>query len=112
VIAKTNDFEDLEDQGLAMIGDCIASPAAYALRGGPYCPVYKLPRVAYHSLSAEIEAAKGFTFLFGVSNLFDKKPPAVSSVAAPITNFGQIPIFGTYYDLYGRRFFASAKARF
>ena len=70
----------------ALVRRTTALPPArhFALRGGPYCPVYNLPRVAYHSLSAEIEAAKGFTFLFGVSNLFDKKPPLVSTVGTPI----------------------------
>ncbi len=113
VISKTNDLEDLEDQGLPLTeNNCVASAAAYALRGGPYCPIYKLPRVAYHSLSAELQATKDFTFLFGVSNLFDKKPPSVSTVAAPITPFAQVPLLGSYYDLYGRRFFVSAKAKF
>ncbi len=68
--------------------------------------------MAYHSLSAEIEAAKDFTFLVGVSNLFDKKPPRVSTVGTPITPFAQVPLLGSYYDYYGRRFFVSAKAHF
>jgi iron complex outermembrane receptor protein len=112
VIAKTNNFEDLEDQGLPMEGDCVASNAAFALRGGPYCPVFELPRVAYHSLSAELEVTKDFNFLLGISNLFDKKPPLVSTVAAPITPFAQVPLLGSYYDYYGRRFFVSARAKF
>jgi iron complex outermembrane receptor protein len=132
VISATNDLEDLIEAngdpngptgGIGLPGVpvsnttpnfCLASDAAFALRGGPYCPVYKLPRVAYHSLSAEIEAAKGFTFLFGVSNLFDKKPPLVSTVGSPITGgaFAQVPLLGSYYDYYGRRFFVNAKAKF
>jgi iron complex outermembrane receptor protein len=112
VIAKTNNFEDLEDQGLPLDGDCVASNAAFALRGGPYCPIYELPRVAYHSLSAELEVSKDFNFLLGISNLFDKKPPLVSTVAAPIDTFAQVPLLGSYYDYYGRRFFASARAKF
>ena len=122
VIASTSDLEDLQEIGGAPTTatppgaltptNCLATNAAFALRGGPYCPVYKLPRVAYHSLSAEIEAAKGFTFLFGVSNLFDKKPPRVSTVGTPIAAFGQAPLLGSYYDYYGRRLFVSAKAHF
>lgn len=114
VISKTNDIDNLEDVGGTSLteNNCLATNAAFALRGGPYCPVYKLPRVAYHSLSAEIAAAKGFTFLFGVSNLFDKKPPLVSTVGTPISGFAQVPLLGSYYDYYGRRFFASAKAKF
>ena len=114
VISKTQDLEDLEQVGGSAFtaANCLGTAAAYALRGGPYCPIYKLPRVAYHSLSAEIEAAKGFTFLVGVSNLFDKKPPQVSTVGTPISAFAQVPTLGTYYDYYGRRFFVSAKAKF
>ena len=132
VISATNDLEDLIEAngdpngptgGIGLPGVpvsnttpnyCLASDAAFALRGGPYCPIYKLPRVAYHSLSAEIQAAKGFTFLFGVSNLFDKKPPLVSTVGSPITGgaFAQVPLLGSYYDYYGRRFFVNAKAKF
>ena len=119
VISKTSDLEDFEDAnapvpfpGIRTPNNCLASAAAYALRGGPYCPVIDLPRVAYHSISGEIEAAKGFTFLFGVSNLFDKKPPLVSTVGTPISAFAQVPLLASYYDYYGRRFFVSAKAKF
>jgi iron complex outermembrane receptor protein len=114
VISKTNDLEDLEQVGGTALtaNNCLGTAAAYALRGGPYCPIYKLPRVAYHSISAEIEAAKGFTFLIGVSNLFDKKPPRVSTVGTPITPLAEVPAFATYYDYFGRRFFVNAKAKF
>ncbi len=119
VISKTSDLEDMQDIGGAPVpngaltpNNCLATNAAFALRGGPYCPIYKLPRVAYHSISAEIEAAKGFTFLFGVSNLFDKKPPLVSTVGTPIDAFAQVPLLGSYYDYYGRRFFVNARAKF
>ena len=94
-----------------MLNNCLATASAYALRGGPYCPVYKLPRVAYHSLSAEVQVTRDFSFLFGVSNLFDKKPPLVSTVGTPISTFGQVPLLGSYYDYFGRRFFVSAKAK-
>jgi iron complex outermembrane receptor protein len=114
VIAATNDIRNLRDVGGTNLtaNNCLATASAYAIHGGPYCPVYKLPRVAYHSLSAEIEAAKDFTFLFGVSNLFDKKPPKVSTFGAPISTFAQVPLLGSYYDYFGRRFFVSARAKF
>jgi iron complex outermembrane recepter protein len=114
VISKTNDLEDLEQIGGTALtaNNCLATNAAFALRGGPYCPVYKLPRVAYHSLSAEIQATRDFSFLVGVANLFDKKPPLVSTVGTPISAFAQVPTLGSYYDYYGRRFFVSAKAKF
>jgi len=49
------------------------------------------------------------SFLLGVSNLFDKKPPFVSTVGAPISTFAQVPLLGTYYDYFGRRIFVSFK---
>jgi iron complex outermembrane receptor protein len=113
IIDGTNDLEDLEEIGGTALteNNCLATAAAFALRGGPYCPVYKLPTVAYHSLSAEVEATDNFSFLFGVSNLFDTKPPLVSTVGTPISAFGQVPLLGSYYDYYGRRFFVSARAK-
>ena len=90
---------------------CLATAAAYALRGGPYCPIYKLPRVAYHSASVEFQATKNFSFIVGVANLFNKKPPAVSNVGSQISSFGQAPLLGTYYDYIGRRVFVTARAK-
>ena len=92
---------------------CIASDAAYALRGGPYCPVFKLPTVAYHSFSAEFQATKNFSFIVGMANILNKKPPSVSTVASPITGgaFAQVPLLGSYYDLLGRRVFVTARAK-
>jgi len=92
---------------------CLASDAAYALRGGPYCPIYKLPMVTYHSLSVEFQATKNFTFTVGVANMFNKKPPLVSTVGSPITGgaFAQVPLLGSYYDLIGRRVFVTARAK-
>jgi iron complex outermembrane receptor protein len=113
VIAETNDIDNLEIVGGASLteGNCLATNAAFALRGGPYCPVYKLPRVAYHSLSAEIEAGDRYSFLFGVANLFDKKPPRVSNVGAPISAFANVPLLGSYYDYIGRRMFVQVRAK-
>jgi|SoiMethySBSTD1v2_1073268.scaffolds.fasta_scaffold10150_4 iron complex outermembrane receptor protein len=90
---------------------CLATAAAYALRGGPYCPIFKLPTVAYHSFSAEIQATKNFSFTIGVANIFNKKPPLVSNVGSQISSFGQIPLLGTYYDWIGRRVFVTARAK-
>jgi len=113
IISGTNDFHNLQDVGGSnlTLNNCLATDSAFALRNGPYCPVYKLPRVAYHSLSAEVQVTRDFSFLFGVSNLFDKKPPSVSTVGAPISTFAQVPLLGSYYDYFGRRFFVSAKAK-
>jgi len=123
VIAGTSDRQNLIDSNGQPVGPtansnltpslCLATAAAYGLRGGPYCPVYKLPRVAYHSLSAEIQATKDFSFTIGVANIFNKKPPLVSTVGSPITGgaFGQVPLLGSYYDYIGRRVFVTARAK-
>ena len=123
IISATNDRQNLIDANGEPVGPtatsnltpnfCLATPAAFALRGGPYCPIYKLPRVAYHSLSAEIQATENYSFLVGVANLFDKKPPRVSTVGSPITGgaFAQVPLLGSYYDYYGRRMFVSFRAK-
>jgi iron complex outermembrane receptor protein len=113
VIGPTNDIDNLEVVGGSALNEnnCLATNAAFALRNGPYCPVYKLPRVAYHSISAEIEAGERYSFLFGVSNLFDKKPPQVSTVGAPINAFAQVPLLASYYDYYGRRMFVSVRTK-
>jgi hypothetical protein len=46
-----------------------------------------------------------------MSNIFDKKPPFVSTVGTPISSFGQVPLLGSYYDYFGRRIFVSVKTK-
>jgi iron complex outermembrane receptor protein len=123
IIGPTNDKQNLIDSNGQPIGPasnsnltpnfCLATAAAYALRGGPYCPVYKLPTVAYHSASIEFQATKNFSFTLGVANIFNKKPPLVSTVGSPITGgaFAQVPLLGSYYDYIGRRVFVTARAK-
>jgi iron complex outermembrane recepter protein len=114
VISGTNDIEDLQASGgtATTANNCFATAAAYQLRGGPYCPIYKLPRVAYHSLSAEYDLNRNISILAGVSNLFDQKPPQASTVGSVMSiGWGNTPINGSYYDFFGRRFFVSAKAK-
>jgi iron complex outermembrane receptor protein len=123
VIGATNDRKSMvEANGGFPAGDpngtltadyCLATAGAYALRGGPYCPVSKLPTVAYHSISAEIQATKNFSFTLGVANIFNKKPPLVSTVGSAITGgaFAQVPLLGSYYDYIGRRVFVTARAK-
>jgi iron complex outermembrane receptor protein len=111
VIAKTNNFHDLQDVGGSNLteNNCLATASAYAFLGGPYCPVYKLPRVAYHSLSAEVQVTRDMSFLVGMSNIFDKKPPLVSNFGAPISTFANVPLNASYYDYFGRRIFVSVR---
>ena len=116
IIDGTNDLKGaggLEEVGGANLtpDNCLATASAYALRGGPYCPVYKLPVVAYHSISVDVQATKNIDMLLGVANLFDKKPPLVSTVGTPIGAFGQVATNASYYDYLGRRVFFSIRAK-
>ena len=113
MISATSDAEDFQNSnpGLATTDECFRSAAGFALRGGIYCPVVRVPRVAYHSLSAEVQATKDLNFTVGVANMFDKKPPLISTVASPISSLGQVPLLGTYYDYFGRRIFVTARAK-
>jgi iron complex outermembrane receptor protein len=87
---------------------CFASP----IRGGDICPVYSYPATFYHSASVTRSIAEGrFRMTLGVSNLFDTKPPRPSGSFGPTSVTGQIPTFGTQYDLLGRRAFISVNAK-
>ena len=112
VISSTNDYRNLQDVGGTNLlpDNCLATASAYANHGGPYCPIYKLPRVAYHSLSAQLQVTHDMSFLVGVSNLFDKKPPVVSNFGAPIGALANVPLNASYYDYFGRRVFMSVQA--
>jgi iron complex outermembrane recepter protein len=105
VIGGTSDEEDLRN---SRGGDvCFSSP----VRGGLICPVYKLDAQFYHNASLTREIGDKFSMTIGVNNLFDTKPPRVSGSFSPISSIGQAPVFGTQYDLVGRRAFVSVKAK-
>lgn len=53
----------------------------------------------YHTASVQYTHGN-WSLLLGVRNLFDSKPPLVSSGVA--TKYGNIPAFATQYDIYGR----------
>ena len=105
VIGGTSDEEDLRN---SRGGDvCFSSP----LRGGLVCPVYELKPQFYHNASITREIGDSFTMTLGINNLFDNKPPRVSGSFSPISGIGQAPVFGTQYDLVGRRAFVSVRAK-
>jgi iron complex outermembrane recepter protein len=96
------------DLRFARGGDvCFAS----VIRGGDICPVYRFKAQFYHNASITRDFSKRFSVTAGVSNLFDKKPPRVG-INSPIGAFGQTATSGTQYDLVGRRFFLSGRAKF
>ena len=101
---------DLEDYVLAQGADRCQNSAFRPL--APICPDTRLSPTFYHSLSITFDVGREYAFTFGVSNLFDTDPPRASVVASGISALGQAPVFATQYDYFGRRFFASARARF
>lgn len=106
VTGGTSDEQDLRDSNAG--GDiCINSP----IRGGLVCPVYRLKPQFYHAVSLTRDFGKRFSVTAGVSNLFDNTPPRISGSFSPISGVGQTPVFGTQYDLVGRRGFVSFRAK-
>ncbi|HEU5286593.1 MAG TPA: TonB-dependent receptor [Sphingomicrobium sp.] len=105
VIGSTSDELDLRNSRAGEV--CFNSP----LRGGLVCPVYKLDAQFYHSASVTREVGERFTMTLGVNNLFDNNPPRISGSFSPISGLGQVPVFGTQYDLVGRRAFVSVRAK-
>lgn len=75
--------------------DLLANPASTT----PAIPAYN-----YLDFNAQFEVAERFTLGLGVTNLTDKAPPFIS--ASPLTTDAAT------YDVIGRTFFASIKAKF
>ncbi|MBB3763691.1 TonB-dependent receptor domain-containing protein [Sphingomicrobium lutaoense] len=105
VIGGTSDLQDLLDARGTICPESVAL-------GGPVCPVYELDEQFYHSLSGTVDINDRFQFTLGMSNIFNNKPPKVSTAFSPIASFGQTALLGSYYDILGRRVFANVRARF
>ncbi|WP_257551086.1 TonB-dependent receptor domain-containing protein [Sphingopyxis sp. DBS4] len=75
--------------------DVVANPASAT----PGVPAYN-----YLDLNADFDIDKRFSFGLGVTNLTDKAPPFIS--ASPLTTDAAT------YDVIGRSFYASIKAKF
>ena len=123
VIGSADNKEDLiDDQGSALDENlCRTSafrpgvPPAEAALGGRvrFCPDVSVPAVGYHSLSVTRTVGEKFQITLGAANMFDKKPPRVSTVFnGGISVFGQIPVFGSQYDYLGRRLFLNVRGNF
>jgi iron complex outermembrane receptor protein len=106
VIGGTSDEQSLRD----FLGGttCIHS----ALRDAEVCPIFRLKPQFYHSVSITRNIGDRYRFIVGISNLFDRKPPLVSNADNVISSIGNAPVFGTQYDLIGRRAFVSVQAKF
>ena len=69
--------------------------------------------MAYHAMSVTRAIGEKFEFTVGVANIFDKKPPRVSTVFnGGIQTLGQVPVFASQYDYFGRRFFVNVRGAF
>lgn len=84
---------------------------------GPPPVVFFLPEFEdigskhYFDLTLRQEVADKFTFIFGVQNLFDQRPPIVgSNIGATAFNSGNT--YPSTYDPLGRRYAASVNLRF
>ncbi|MBS0218158.1 MAG: TonB-dependent receptor [Proteobacteria bacterium] len=63
----------------------------------------------YHTASVQYSHGK-WSLLLGVNNIFNSKPPYVSSGVA--TRYGNVPAFATQYDLIGRTVFGRFNFKF
>jgi iron complex outermembrane receptor protein len=80
---------------------------------GDYCVDVSVPAVLYHSASITKELYERFELTVGMSNIFDKKPPRVSTIGG--TGIPSLigPVVGTsQYDLIGRRLFMNLGMKF
>jgi len=97
------------------VGDYIQDNGATcltsALYPNGYCERLRAKPTFYHSISLTKELP-GFQVTIGVSNLFNTKPPQVSTFNnGEITTIGN-SVFSSQYDLLGRRGFVSIKTHF
>lgn len=105
IIGKTSSEEDFIELNGSL---CDLSETGQILYGPGYCYRPRTKAMFYHNVSVTQRLTKRIEVTFGVSNLFNTKPPIASGVAA----IGNVPLLGTQYDWLGRRFFLQAKARF
>jgi iron complex outermembrane receptor protein len=87
------------------------TPTYYGL---PVSYVISTKPVFYSNLSVSRELPWNSTVRLGVSNLFDKDPPSVTSGrrSGETQNLGNVPLDGSQYDLIGRTFFVNFTKKF
>ncbi len=74
-------------------------------RGTEVRAVKSAPHFMYHTLSSTYTFGNsGVTGTFGISNVFDKRPPQVTTIGTSVSSAGD-SAFYTQYDWYGRSFF-------
>ena len=79
--------------------------ADVATVGNPTSNAIGVPAYNYFDLTGRVEVGEKFELRAGVVNMFDKDPPVYTSFRF----FNTDPL---NYDIYGRRFFVGASAKF
>ncbi|HMP44653.1 MAG TPA: TonB-dependent receptor [Sphingopyxis sp.] len=80
---------------------------------GTYCPKLDTPAIFYHNASVTQEIADGrFEITLGVSNIFDTRPPRVSTLNGSTTSMLGPVVAASQYGFSGRRGFISVKSKF
>ena len=109
IIGPTSDEEDWaeENQSPTAPAGCVNSTTR-----GTYCPVLTTPTVFFHNASVTKEINDRFRITFGLSNIFNRRPPRVS-----VLNGGEISMLGpvvaaSQYSFVGRRAFINVTSKF
>lgn len=95
-------------------GGSLCNDAAPSDIWGVYCVKLTVPNVFYHAASITKEFPKaGLTLTFGVRNIFDTRPPRVSTIGGAGIPSLIGPVVGTsQYDFLGRRVFFNFSKKF
>jgi iron complex outermembrane receptor protein len=95
--------------------DCFGSQGSPLSAFAPYEAVVSTDWVTYHDLSVR-KRHDDWTFLAGVSNIFDTPPPRLTDQGFSAGNYVNIPGTGGFglsqYDLLGRRLFVNVSKSF
>jgi len=95
-------------------GGSLCNDASPSPIWGVYCVRLKVPAVFYHAASVTKEFPKqGLQLTFGVRNIFDTRPPRVSTIGGAGIPALIGPVVGTsQYDFLGRRVFFNLSKKF
>ena len=105
VIGGTSNLQDLLDDN----GD---NPCITSTIYGTYCPDVSTPMTFYHNISLTQEINDRFDITFGLSNIFDTRPPRVSILnGQQISTLGPV-VAASQYPFVGRRAFINVSAKF
>ncbi|WP_404339663.1 TonB-dependent receptor plug domain-containing protein [Sphingomonas sp. MMS12-HWE2-04] len=111
VVGGTSDVGDWLDDNPSSTAPAGSLCRTSAIYPDGYCEKLRAKPTFYHSVSLTKELPN-LQLTLGMTNLFNTKPPRVSTYGnGEITTLGQ-SAFSSQYDLLGRRLFLSVKSRF